>query len=240
MKKIAFFTYLLFLMGCGATYQAEYARLMDEYNKKGSQRDPAIANEYQFHSETTYQIDGNTHFLPRPMTPDEKDIFITDLEKKLQTDPEYIFKEEYKVKQEQDLLEHITYTFFENRLDSQGLYREYGTSLYVIKKEQKNKIPEYFLCLEYSSDMWAFIYKVDMYIDNKKIPINIGGRQQSVSHYATITEKFTFHTTKQQIGKISKAKNIALRIYGEEGYFDRILTPQNIYNFQRFYNEEMK
>lgn len=143
--------------------------------------------------------------------------------------PEFYKKENYY-----DKLEKITTTEFLNKLNN-----EYTSSVYFYVSKIKGKnIEKLNFVISYYNDTWLFISSAYLYIDGKKEKLNIGKSRREVDD--GISEYFSFPTTKEQIEKIIKSKEVVLRLIGQDYYEDEIFTPQNFYNFKRFYNEEIK
>lgn len=139
----------------------------------------------------------------------------------------------YKKQIDEDKLEKIITKQFLNKLqtDIGSVY------FYIIEKSKKN-IKSFNLEIDFYYTKWLFINSVYLYLDGKKEKLNIGQYHREVND--GILEYFYFPTSKEQIKKIINSKEVILRLSGDEYYIDAKFTPQNFYNFRRFYNEEMK
>lgn len=150
----------------------------------------------------------------------------------------------YKLKISKDDLEGTVFKSFTNLLSvpvkDKDLYDVLSVHFYATQFIDKGikTTPE--LVIGYYADSWLFIESVALYIDGKREDLNIGRDDRTVLSTGAISEYFHFPTTKNQLKQISSAKEIVLRLAGKRGVINAELTPQNIYNFKRFYEQEIK
>ena len=149
----------------------------------------------------------------------------------------------YKLKISKDDLEVTVFKSFINLLSvpvkDKDLYDVLSVHFYATQFIDKGikTAPE--LVIGYYADSWLFIENAALYIDGKREDLNIGQDDRNVLSTGAISEYFHFPTTKNQLKQISNAKEIVLRLAGEKGVINAELTPQNIYNFKRFYEQEI-
>lgn len=172
------------------------------------------------------EYDGKTKLFIDTDKPDEEPFgFVFDVNEK---NPK-----KYSVHREYDELEKTNFSITRNCIEADALRK----ICFDISVGENKNCPLF--AISYDAKNWLFAESAFIYADDDKITLNITDVNRNVQR-GGISELLQGPISEADILKIINSEKVTLRIVGDNRQKDFKFWPQNIYNLQRFYEEEIK
>lgn len=139
----------------------------------------------------------------------------------------------YFVHHEYDELEKTKFSITRNCLQADNIRKV----CFDVSIGNNNTSPLF--SISYDAKNWLFIENASIYTDDEKVTLDITDTDRNI-RYGGISELLQGPISVADILKIINSEEVTLRIIGDNGQKDFKFWPQNLYNLQRFYEEEIK
>lgn len=142
----------------------------------------------------------------------------------------------YFLSRNKDELEKTESIILHNKLLENDWLEASFDILKFVNKQGKESLSFF---IQYEAPNWLFADKAFIYADDLKITLQINDTDRRIN-FGDINEYISGPINEKDILKIINSEKVTLRIIGDNGQKDFKFWPQNIYNLQRFYDEEIK